>query len=184
VLSPHPGASFVANGGFEQGGENVEAPAASWLPLGNGYTVDRNCGREEAAGPAALKLSNKQRGLQSGAAQEIAVNQSHPEPLVLSAWGRSERVSGRLNAGVALHAEVVTADASAARWDFQVPWEAGTNDWEFRVGIINPSTAIQTVNVYALLHDHTGTVWFDDIRVSRLQDDFCAFLPSVLQGSA
>ena len=75
-------------------------------------------------------------------------------------------------------------DAALDRWDFQVPWEAGTNDWEFRVGIINPSAAVRSVNVYALLHDHTGTVWFNDIRVSRLQDDFCAFLPSVLQGGA
>ena len=184
VLSPHPGASFVENGGFELEGGGAEAPAAGWLPLGNGYAVDRDCGRAESAGPAALKLSNKQRGVQSGAAQEVVVNQTHPEPLVLSAWGRSERVSGRLNAGVALHAEVATDDAAVDRWDFQVPWEAGTNDWEFRVGIINPSAAVRSVNVYALLHDHTGTVWFDDIRVSRLQDDFCAFLPSVLQGGA
>ena len=184
VLSPQPGHSFVTNGDFEQAGDPAEVDLAlGWRPLGQGYELDRDCGRQKSAGPVALKLSNKSRGLQSGASQDVVVNQTHPEPLVLSAWGRSERVSGRLNSGVALHAEVNMGN-SVETWDFQLPWEAGTRDWEYRVGVINPSAPIKSVTVYALLQDHTGTVWLDDVRVSRLQDDFCATLPAVLQGSA
>lgn len=73
-------------------------------------------------------------------------------------------------------------DASKS-WDFQLPWEAGTHDWDYRVGIMNPSAPVHSINVYVLLQDH-AVVWFDDVRVSWLYDDFCTYLPTVLQGIA
>lgn len=86
ICSSKSGHIFVVNG-FVQKVNPVDlaASAAGWRPLDQGYTVDRESGRGEGAGPAALKFFNMYRDVQSGTAQAIVVNQTHPEPLVLLA---------------------------------------------------------------------------------------------------
>lgn len=53
---------------------------------------------------------------------------------------------------------------------FVVTFEGGTHDWQFNTRVFNPIYPISQVEIYCLVRAHPGTVWFDNVSVSKLSD--------------
>ena len=56
------------------------------------------------------------------------------------------------------------------RWAFTVPFESGVLDWQYQFRILRLSKPVKKVQVLALLKGHSGTAYFDDIRLAKLSD--------------
>jgi hypothetical protein len=143
-----------------------QAAAASiqpWRPYEEGGAKVVAPGRE---GGYCLEAALEKPGGRAGATQSLVLNQEKPQPLLISAWSKAEEVSGQRDADYALYVDCYYQDGTAL-YGQTVQFSTGTHGWEYGEKVIEPAKPVKTVNVYLLFRgQHTGRVWFDDVRVA------------------
>src|SRR5205807_4015758 len=110
-----------------------------------------------------------------GAGQTIVLNQTVPKPLKLSGWSKAQGVSGASDSDYSVYLDIIYTNGSPL-WGQTINFSTGTHDWEYRESFILPAFPIRQLNYYVLFRNvHTGTVWFDDVGLSELQDPVVQF---------
>jgi len=127
-------------------------------------------------GTTSLRCSKTDPDAWLGASQDIPVNQTEPEPVVISGWLKAQEVTGDDPRECSLYGDVLL---STGEWLFgQIAgFEGGTHDWQKATWTVESEKPIAMVRLHCLFrHGHAGTVWFDDISVttaSRPQENLC-----------
>ena len=105
-LASHAQTVLLRNGGFEGGGANS---LPNWTAYEGGYDVDRNVKHN---GNLSLRLDNSNSVSQKGASQTVALNQTEPTPIQLSAWSKAEGITGVKNNDYALYVDLIYTDGT------------------------------------------------------------------------
>lgn len=157
--------NMLANPGFTAAsGAPAGSPATRWVAWGEGYSLQPTGGRDgKAAAFIERKATDKERGLQ----QEIVLNQQVAAPLRLSGWSRAEGVDGAPDSDYSLYSDVVYADGTSL-WGLAAEFRTGTHGWEKAEVFIEPAKPIKSLVVYALFRNHTGRVWFSDLKLESV----------------
>ncbi len=134
-----------------------------WRPYGEGGAKIVSPGRE---GGLCLEANLDKPGGAAGASQSFDLNQEHPAPLIASAWSKAENVTGVQDSGYALYVDCYYTDGTAL-YGQTVEFATGTHEWQYGERLLKPEKPIARVNVYLLFRgNHTGRVWYDDVRVA------------------
>lgn len=180
--------NLLTNPSFSYSGDG-DHPTMGWKQFGEGYLHDSSGGRvqvERGNGYSAydtfgIKMASTDWRRTYGAVQEIALNQNHPEAVVISGWSKADQVSGNIDGGYAIYVDIVFTDGSV-KWGYTIPFDVGTHSWQFRAGVIDPDLPIHGLILYTMFRGHTGTVWFDHLSVTFLRDGLCDYTQLVLEG--
>eukprot|EP00899_Mesostigma_viride_P008942 jgi/Mesvir1/18049/Mv09366-RA.1 len=163
--STHVDYNRIVNPSFELG-------KANWWDFEGGFDVVKDVGRGATFSEASLFLMNKDLSQKHGALQRVVLNQDRPMPLLVSGWSKAKDVSGVSDAGYALYVDVSFMDGSH-EWGWNLAFDAGTHDWQRRMSLLDYSKAIESLSLYCMFRDHTGSVWFDDIVVIPTAASVC-----------
>lgn len=161
VRASAPTSSLLQNGDFEQGSANA---APGWDPQPGGYATEPIVGR--GGSRAICCLAPNDRG-SLGAGQTIDFGATNQNALVVRGWSKAQKVSGSSDSGYSLYVDLVYADGTPL-WGQTADFRAGTHDWEERQLVLLPEKPIKRLSVYCLFRNHSGTAWFDDVRVEAL----------------
>jgi len=183
----------LPNPGFQQPGALLDGyPAAGWKPFERGYLTDARGGRQQPhqhvqqqtlESAHAIHMSNTDWRQSSGATRQVILNQGRPGAVVISGWSKSTKVSGHADGGYALYVDVVFKDG-AKMWGWEIPFDVGTHDWQYKSRVLDADVAIEWLQVYAMFRWHSGAVWFDDLAVTLLKDGLCDYSNLALDGIA
>lgn len=148
-----PEANLLKNPGFEEG-------LKPWATESDAIALDTQVFR---SGKQSLRLTNPTRR-DTQASQSITLNQKTPTPVLIQASSRGQDVEGQPDRGYCLYVDIYYTDGS--------PWygtihafQTGTTDWQLGELYLEPEKPIRNVNVYLLLRNKKGIVWFDDVAV-------------------
>ncbi|MBN2308291.1 MAG: hypothetical protein JXR94_04935 [Candidatus Hydrogenedentes bacterium] len=146
------------------GFEDDTAVAASWLPYGADYALDAQNAHE---GAHSLRLTIAPEQLRSDpnlytGAQAAPIRfQRTPEELVLSAWHKTEGITGDKGRDFLLFAYVAFKDGG--RHTLRLPLTPGTHDWELASTTWRPGADVVSATLYIGLARKAGTAWIDDV---------------------
>ncbi len=146
--------NLCRDGGFEQADGNETA----WRPHGRGFEIDREirrCGRQSIRCRA-----DAARGT-SGASQRVELRQTHPAPILLEVWTRSEGIGFAPSVDFSLYADLTFADGSR-EWAQFAACVPDTRDWTRTRRILRPGRPVRTIDLFCVFANLPGTVWFDD----------------------
>ncbi|MCC7495305.1 MAG: hypothetical protein IT204_23350 [Fimbriimonadaceae bacterium] len=149
-----PQANLLRNPGFEDG-------RAAWgAAVNEAVAVDRQVCR---SGQQALRLHNPTRR-DNQASQTVTLNQQRATPVLVQVSSKAEGVEGPADRGYCLYVDIYFTDGT--------PWyglthtfATGSTDWQLGELYLEPAKPIKLVNVYLLLRNKIGRVWFDDVAV-------------------
>jgi hypothetical protein len=149
------------NPGFEQ---HDSTTVRGWQGFEKGYVPDALVFH---GGQASLRCVNTDADEKRGACLHLTLNQSEPQPIQVSAWSRAQDVSGLPNSDYSLYIDATYTDGSTL-WGIEEPFDTGNHGWQKRVLLITPTKPLREMMVYVLLRNHTGTAWFDDVKVTLI----------------
>lgn len=153
VLHIPPEANLVRNPGFEDG-------LAAW-----GGTTNFSLDTEVAhSGNASVRLHNDTRAERAQISQTVTLNQERAAPILVRVASRAEGVQGTPGRGYCLYVDIYYTDGTPL-YGRIFPFPTGTTDWQVGELVIEPEKPIRNANVYLLLRDMAGTVWFDDVAL-------------------
>jgi hypothetical protein len=162
--------------GPTQAGENLLEPDA-WKPWQKGFERRENVFVCDNGADATV---------QRGVSQTITLNQSRPEPIVATAWSRSEKVGGGRNSDYSLYLDLLYSDGTPL-WGRIDPFDVGTHDWEQAKVVVFPDKPVRSVSFHMLLRRHAGKAWFrePELRLIKTAAGACLFdgVPVSLVGS-
>lgn len=124
------------------------------------------CAQEKHAGERACKCSLDKPEMTAHAQQLVTLPEPIAEPLIVSGWSKAESVSGKSNNGYSIYVDALCRDGGYLFGQCAV-FRPGTHDWERTEHVIEPKSPVAEMRVYAMFRGHTGTAWFDDIRIAR-----------------
>ena len=156
VLHIPPTANLVRNPSFENG-------LTGWGGLGN-FEIDTQTAHR---GKASLRLHNAAHADRTQVSQTVILNQTRPAPVLIRAASRAEHVSGNPGRAYALYVDIYFADDSPPLYGQIHPFPTGTRQWQTGELVIQPDRPIRSVNLYLLLRNVAGTVWFDDVAMMQ-----------------
>jgi len=134
-----------------------------WSPYADGGGRMASPGHE---GRYCLEASAAEAGGMAGASQTFVTQHKEPQRLIISAWSKAENVTGEKDGNYALYVDCYYTDGTAL-YGQTVQFATGTHDWEYGERVLEPAKPVRNVNVYLLFRgNHTGRVWFDDVRVA------------------
>ncbi|KAK3289545.1 hypothetical protein CYMTET_3033 [Cymbomonas tetramitiformis] len=182
------GTGFLLNSGFDAWSETRDAEdgsallAEEWVPHVAGYTL----GREDRGGAKSrpqqasrsmhVHLANI--GLVGGGYQFVMVEQQVPEPLLLQGWSRVLEMDGNGEPiDYSLYADIHFVDGTQ-HWAYYTPFDQLKDGWQHTYGILDFQKPIVGISIVALFRYRGGTVIFDDIQLSKLEDEVCS-LPDI-----
>lgn len=142
--------------------DNAKAPAAWKL---NGGDLDETVKHE---GRFSYRASSDVQEATRHAAQIFMLKEPINEPVVVSAWSKAENVASKANVpnDYSIYVDALLADGSYA-FGQCATFRQGTHDWEKSEWVIEPKSPLVDLRVYAMFRNHSGTAWFDDIRIYR-----------------
>lgn len=169
VVSPCQTGStqLLSNTSFE---DVANGQAVGWNIYGSGYSMDNTVAH---SGSWSVKLSNTDTSSVQGIEYSIVLNQAAPAPVVASVWNKAQSVSGSNDWLYSIYADIYYADGTNL-WGDTVGFDTGTHDWEQRKLFINKNKPIAQINLYFMLNQHSGTVWFDDASAITFSNPFDA----------
>ncbi len=142
--------------------DRQQAPQAWKL---NGGELD---GEIKHGGRFSFRVRSEAPNASRHASQMFVLTQPISEPVTLTAWSRAEgvkSVSGNPN-DYSIYIDCLLADGGYLFGQCAV-FKPGTHDWEQSKWVIRPRVPLVDLRVYAMFRNHTGTAWFDDIRLAR-----------------
>lgn len=144
--------------------ETAAAPAAWKL---NGGALDAHVRRQ---GTYAYQASADRPQLTRHAAQVFLLKAPLAGRVVVSGWSKADGVvshSGNPH-DYSVYVDCLLADGSY-QFGQCATFKAGSHDWEKSEWVIVPRAALVDMRVYAMFRNHTGTAWFDDLRLSPVE---------------
>ncbi len=147
-------ANLLRNPGFEE-------ELTAWGSSATGQ-VERDT-QVAHGGEASVRMRNESRAQRSEVSQTITLNQERPTPILVRAASRGE-VAGPPDRGWSLYVDIYYTDGTPLYGRIH-QLATDTDQWQIGELIIEPEKPIRNVNVYLLLRDRAGTVWFDDVAV-------------------
>ncbi len=148
-----PAANRVGNAGFEDG-------LTGWSGLGD-FHIDSDAAHN---GKASLRLQNAKAGDSTQVSQTVTLNQERPVPILVRAASRAENAVGDAGRGYALYVDIYHTDGTPLYGQVHA-FPVGTTPWHVGELVIRPEKPIRNVNIYLLLRNTAGTVWFDDVAM-------------------
>ncbi len=169
LVSSSNAQNLIRNPSLEggSGSDGAGGGVPEWLPFGHGYDISRTIAK---TGQQSITCNSISDNLVFGASQDITVNQTTPEPIVVTAWSKAADVQDGLPSDYSLYADITYTDHSHL-WAQTAPFASGTHDWERAKLTILPKKPIQSFDIYLLFRNHRGTVWFDDVHAVQLDGD-------------
>ena len=140
---------------------------ANWEPWQAGYTVDDTVAH---SGKTSARCDSNDLTTEHGVTNTVLINQQKPAPIVAECWSRAQDVSANTadSAGdYSLYLDLLYMDGTPL-WGQIARFHTGTHDWEYRKVVIVPTKPVKQVEVHGIFRHHTGTVWFDDFKLSVL----------------
>lgn len=135
-----------------------------WRFFENGYLVDKTGGK---SGGPCIRLSSDKAGEVHGALYSLVLEQKTALPFSVTAYWKSDMLTGNADSDCSLYADLVYQDGSPG-WGFNTPFRPGTNDWEKVRLDINSQKPVKTLSLYCLLrNNHTGSIWLDDVALEQ-----------------
>lgn len=161
-----------------------------WASFCQGWTHDPQIARTgkgsmKLIGERFQKINGKWKYFnRQGGAQFIALNQTKPLPITLSAWSKADSVpASPLNSITDrrkhficrednIYAMHLYLDYQDGNWPeiHTVAFPAGTFDWEKRSITVNPKKPVKTAMVLFEFEQPSGVAWFDDISLVQADD--------------
>ncbi|NPV46538.1 MAG: hypothetical protein HPY69_06255 [Armatimonadetes bacterium] len=103
----------------------------------------------------------------SGYAQQVIVPEEPiAEPVIVEAWSKAENVSGGSDKDYSIYVDCAL-EGGGYLFGQCALFSPGTHDWEKSSITITPDKPLADLRVYAMFRNHTGTAWFDDLRIYR-----------------
>jgi hypothetical protein len=170
----------------ETGSETIQLPGPK-LPKDYDDAMRQMAALESAQSPAAWKLNGgeldeqvKHGGRFSYRAQSNVGNATRhagqwftlkepiSEPVIITAWSKAQGAASTANQpnDYSIYVDSLLANGNYLFGQCAV-FKTGTHDWQQSTWTIEPKSPLVDLRVYAMFRNHTGTVWFDDIRVAR-----------------
>ncbi|MDI9585182.1 MAG: hypothetical protein QM473_13245 [Acidobacteriota bacterium] len=135
-----------------------------WKAWELGYEVDAEVSRSApASARCVLETADQVRGM----TYVLALNQTHPTPIVAECWSKAEGVSGGRDSNYSLYLDLEYMDGTPL-WGQVAPFRSGTHDWEMRTVTVVPTKPIKNVSIHGIFRLRTGTAWFDDFKCWEL----------------
>ena len=169
--------SSVTTGPNTVGNADMETPRANpplavWSPFGLGYSASSNTAQ---SGVRSLQCVATNATEVHGGGQMIVLNQTTPKALKLSGWSKAQNVSGTSDSDYSVYLDIYYTNG-APLYGQTISFSTGTHDWEYQERVIQPAQPIGVIYCYVLFRNsHTGTVWFDNIAVSEIQEPLVQF---------
>ena len=145
----------------------VLPPMAGWTVYGQGFQSDATV---RHGSNSSLCCRTTAGGQTTGAFTTVVLNQSRAVPLSIAGWSRADGVDGVADNDYSIYVDVTYADGSAL-WGQTALFETGTHDWQRQALTLFPSKPVKSLNVYALLRNHTGTAWFSGFTVKAVSSN-------------
>lgn len=136
---------------FDQSGGNL-LKADAWRGWQSGFT------RED---DVFVCDNGSDARAQRGVSQTVVLNQEKAEPIVATAWSRTEGVGGTRDNDYSLYLDLRYTDGTPL-WGQVDSWRVGTHDWERSQVVVFPEKPVASVSFYMLLRGHAGKAWFRD----------------------
>ncbi|UCE47956.1 MAG: hypothetical protein JSW47_20450, partial [Phycisphaerales bacterium] len=156
-------------------GENLLDPGA-WRPWQKGFAREKGVFVCDNASDAMA---------QRGVSQTLVLNQTRPDPIIATAWSKSEGVGGGRNSDYSLYLDLVHSDGSPL-WGQVAPFNVGTHAWEKGQVVVFPEKPIRSVSFHMLFRRHSGKAWFGnpELRILKPPAGACLFdgVPVSLSG--
>ncbi len=167
--------------GFHQA--NLRFQDSRWTAYEHGFVLRAGLGE---SGGAAFYCESSRTDEGHGAQYRVTLNQPKARPFMVSAWSRSEDVSGTGDGDYSLYLDLAYMDCDHL-WGSIAPFDGGTHGWQQRHVRVFPSKPVREVYVFLLLRKHTGKAWFSDVAFADLGGkgsfDFQALSAPVVKGS-
>lgn len=142
--------------------QNAKSPAAWKL---NGGDLDETI---KHGGRFSYRASSDTTKATRHANQIFMLPEAINEPVTITAWSKADSVvsgSGNPN-DYSIYVDCLLADGTY-QFGQCATFKPGTHDWEKSEWVIQPRSPLVDMRVYAMFRNHSGTAWFDDIRIAR-----------------
>jgi hypothetical protein len=144
--------------------DNLLAPPETWQPYGDGFEYDRTTtlggGGSIRIAISAAELAANPRKYVGAVAPAVSLEQT-PETMQISAWYKTDSVSGEVGSDFLLSAELRLADGSSRRE--RLPLPTGTGDWQYVQKTWKQTAEISTVHFHFGMANKTGTAWIEHV---------------------
>jgi hypothetical protein len=101
-----------------------------------------------------------------GIEQTVFLNQTSPQPIIASAWAKSEDVSGDADSDYSIYLDFVFADGTPL-YGQSASFNTGTQDWQRREVFVLPEKPVKSVSFYLLFRKHAGKAFFRDAQLRQ-----------------
>jgi hypothetical protein len=128
-----------------------------------GYLPAPNEGRDNST---AAYCNNPTGNNAMGLMWSFTLSQTHPSPVRMTGWSRSEGVEGSSGSNYSLYIDVIYNDDTPS-WGHNSPFQVGTDDWQKAELLVIPEKPIKRISCYALFRYKNGQAWFDDIAIEE-----------------
>ncbi|GAA3401981.1 hypothetical protein ACFFNY_35175 [Paenibacillus hodogayensis] len=119
---------------------------------------------EKKTGNQVMVITSEGTSGSYGGKQEIVLNRA-VNSLTVSGRSKASSVSGTKGSTYSINVDIQYSDGSTLNQTAN--FNTGTHGWETTHATIYPTKSIYKVTVYAYFKNKSGTVWFDDLRVSE-----------------
>ena len=104
-----------------------------------------------------------------GAAATIRLEQQKPLPIVATAESRAENVGGSADPNYSIYIDIAYQDGTRL-YGQSAPFETGSTDWQKKEVLVYPTKPIQSLSVYTLFRQHTGSATFRNLTLRELTE--------------
>ncbi len=153
--APKRGENLLVNPSFEQAAEGL---AASWSPVGAGYTLVYEGAQE---GRSCFLCESDKPDHSAGAMQEIVFDTPIKHPFKVSGWSKSENALGP---DYCLYMDCWYEDGTNL-WGQRMNFQSGTHGWQYIEYVFNPAKPITKIQYFILFRHCTGRAWFDNVSI-------------------
>eukprot|EP00003_Mantamonas_plastica_P031039 TRINITY_DN78_c0_g1_i5.p1 TRINITY_DN78_c0_g1~~TRINITY_DN78_c0_g1_i5.p1 ORF type:complete len:1980 (-),score=659.50 TRINITY_DN78_c0_g1_i5:41-5980(-) len=159
----------LVNGNFDTQDSGNQL-ASSWAAHGDGYVLSSTVTRVPETGVTkySVEIDAKSQNKEYGAVQRIDFNQQTAEAFAICGWSKSESLEtnkGFAGSDYSIFIDVFYQEAGATLYGVSSAFSLGTHDWQYRCANVLPNSTIAYINVYGLVRNAKGKVWFDDFTI-------------------
>ena len=101
--------------------------------------------------------------LRRGLGKLVVLNQKRPLAIRVTAESKAENASRGDESNYSLYLDISYADGTN-EWGVKSAFTQGTHDWEEKEVVFMPAKPIESVNCWLLFRNHTGKVWFRNLK--------------------
>ncbi len=152
--------NLLSDGGFETLGDADSA----WEPWGPGFSINEDA----HAGVKAALIEHPDAEGVGGVFEQVQLDQTRPQRLVITGWSRAEGVSDDPNSDYSLWADLQYIDGTFL-YGQAAPFDTGSHDWQRRELVIDPVKPVAWIKVFGLFRKHSGRAWFDDLSLRQIE---------------